>query len=620
MTPPSPTGDLAEAAALHQAGRLAEASAAYQRVLAVKPKSLTAVHGLALIALDLGQPDRALPLLARCLALAPDNGLYRTSLGLALLRKGDAEQAASHLVDAANLLPRAPEPRLYLARALGQLGRWSQAVDVLAGTVEIFPGRADAWAAKGNAERMLLRYDAAEKSLKQALVLVPGDPDVLNNLGVVARAQGRMREAIAHYRAALARAPDRALVHANIGNAWSELGRAAQAEPFLRRAVELEPSSIEFRGNLAAFLTRQGRSTEAVGHFHAILETSPGNADAWTNLGVALLDGGDTIGAERSYRRAIAVAPKNAEAHYNLAWVLLLTGFWEEGWREYEWRWKLPNFSSRKRTFRQPLWNGEPLPEGTLLLHAEQGLGDAIQFVRYAAVVKARCARVVVECPKALVRLFAQAPGVDEVIAADDPLPDFDAQISFMSLARILGTTPKTVPRHAPYLKAPPPAATLPLAGRPRIGLVWAGSPDNKIDSRRSLPAALFAPLVVATDADFVSLQVGPRAGEVADLPTDKMIFTCEGRVADFAETAAIVAQLDLVVGVDTAVMHLAGALDRPCWMLLPTMPDYRWLLDRDDTPWYPSIRLFRQEKNETWEAVITRLTHALTNWQRCRA
>jgi tetratricopeptide (TPR) repeat protein len=618
MTPPTPTPDLEEAGALHRAGRLQDASAAYQRILADHPDTTDALHGLGLIALDLNQPTRALPLLTRCVAVAPDHRLYRTSLGLALLRTGEHEQAAAHLLEAANRSPRDVEPRLLLARALGNLGRWGQARDVLTATVEAFPKRADVWNAKGNAERMLGKHDAAENSFRRALALAPDDADTLNNLGVVLRSREQVEEAIGFYRQALAHAPDRAVIHANLGNALTHLGRTALAETHLRRAAELDPESAEARYNLAVFLTRGERAADAVPHFRAALAADPKNASAWTNMGVALLDTGDTEGAEDSYRRAIALQPGNTEAHYNLAWVLLLTGQWAEGWKEYEWRWALDHFSSRKRIFDQPLWDGQP-HAGTVLLHAEQGLGDAIQFVRYAALVKKFCARVIVECPPSLVRLFRHVAGADQVIAAGSALPAFDAHAPFMSLPRLFGTTPTDAPLTSPYISAPdeaPAHLRLPNNGKRRIGVVWAGSPDNKIDRRRTIPAQWLADIAATVDADFISLQVGPRADEASAFPPDKLVFSCEGRVADFADTATIVNQLDLVLGVDTAVMHLAGAMGKPVWLLIPFMPDYRWLLGRDDTPWYSSMRLFRQEKSGDWPGVMTAVAAALTNWQ----
>jgi tetratricopeptide (TPR) repeat protein len=618
MTPPAPTPDLAEASALYQAGRLGEASRVYQRILAHAPQTVEALHGLGLITMDLGQTDRALPLLGQCAMAAPGNGLYRMSFGLALLRHGRPEQAATEFLAAAKSAPQSAEPRLFLARALGALTRWAQAHDVLIGLSQAFPDRADVWSAKGNAERVLLKPADAEKSLRRALMLAPGDPDTLNNLGVVVRSLGRTEEAIGYYREALVRAPDRALVHANLGNALTELGHTAMAEHHLRRAVALDPASYQGHYNLAAYLTREERPDDAIPHYRTAAQLAPQDASIWTNLGVALLDSGDPRGAEEAYRRAIALQPDNSEAHYNLAWVLLLTGQWPEGWREYEWRWKLDNFSSRRRRFTQPLWDGKPLA-GTLLLHAEQGLGDAIQFVRFAMQAQPLCTRVVVECPRVLKRLFADFLGPDDVIATGESLPAFAAHAPFMSLPHIFGLTLEKLSPGRPYLKAPPVMPDLELpqhTGRKKIGVVWAGSPDNKIDRRRTIPARLFHDLVSTTDADFVSLQVGPRAGEISDLPAEKIVFTCDGRVRDFSETAVIVSQLDLVVGVDTAVMHLAAAMGKPTWMLVPFMPDYRWLLHRPDTQWYPSIQLFRQEKMENWDNVIGRMAKVLTDSQ----
>ena len=225
---------------------------------------------------------------------------------------------------------------------------------------------------------------------------------------------------------------------------------------------------------------------------------------------------------------------------------------------------------------------------------------------------------MIVECDKSLVPLFETLKGADEIIAAGDPLPPFDAHAPFMSLAHIFATTPESTPTHPSYLAAPstiPARLQLPNNKRPRIGLVWAGSPNNKIDRRRTIPAELLAPLIASVDADFVSLQVGARAEEISTLPVDRVIFACNGQLGDFADTAAVIAQLDLVLGVDTAVMHLAGALGKPVWMLLPFMPDYRWLLSRDDTPWYLSMRLFRQAKAGDWITLIANVSAELKHW-----
>jgi hypothetical protein len=280
----------------------------------------------------------------------------------------------------------------------------------------------------------------------------------------------------------------------------------------------------------------------------------------------------------------------------------------------------MPTFSSRRRTFTAPLWDGTRV-DGTLLIHAEQGLGDAIQFVRFANLAAARCKHLVVECPRPLLSVFTQAAKAGliagEVIAIGDPQPHYDAQAPFMTLPRLFETTPASVPSTSHYLVSPPPRPdlTIPSRSRRRIGLVWAGSPFNKMDSQRSLPVDVLLPLLSATDADVVSLQVGPGAEQTALLPRDRLIFTAHDRVKDFADTAAIISQLDLVIGVDTAATHLAAALGKPVWLLLAFAPDYRWLLERTDTPWYPSMRLFRQKKRGDWSHAIADLQTALTIW-----
>lgn len=608
---------LAEALALHSARRFGEAHDTYQRALSVDPREMDAVHGLALIAVDVGRPAEAIPLLARCIALKPDTFLYRMSLGIALLAKGDAEDAAAHLLEVANQAPHLAEPRLHLARALGVLGRWAQAVDVMRDTAVRFPDRPEVWVAKGNAQRGAKRPKMAEQSYRRALELKPLDADILNNIGVVLRASGRTTDALERYREALALDPENGAIHANFGNALSELGQTEEAEIHLRRALALNPSSSDARCALAVFLTATERPQEAIRQFRSVLARAPKNVDAWANLGVATLATGDTAEAERCYRQAIVLDPRHAEAHYNLAWTLLLTGRWAEGWEEYEWRWRMPTFSSRRRDFAEPLWDGSPVFDGALLLHAEQGLGDAIQFVRYALEAKKLCSSVIVECAPSLAALFQDAKLADKVVIAGEPLPPFTAHVPLMSLPRIFATSVGNVPHARAYLPTPvsiAPHLQLPEKKRRlRIGLVWAGSADNKIDQRRSIPAALFAEMLSAVDADFVSLQVGTRANE---LHAEKIVFAADAVVKDFADTAALIAQLDLVVGVDTAVLHLAAAMGKPAWMLLPFMPDYRWLLNRVDSPWYGAIRLFRQASPGDWNAVISRVLNALTDWQ----
>jgi len=606
---------------LHRAGRLAEAAAAYRAVLAEAPNLLAAVHGLGLVAVDLDQTAEGIPLLARCVAAAPDDPAYRCSLGLALLKTGQAEAAAVALLPAANAAPHLLQPRLLLARALGALERWHEANDIMVPLTAAFPRESEAWAWRAHCENRLGDLAASEQSLRRALDGRPEDPELLNNLGVALRGRGQLAEAAETYRRALAHAPDHALSHANLGNVLGAMGDARTAEFHLRRAVILDPGFIDGHYNLGAHLLRQDRPEEAVPHLRHVLATTPDRHDALTNLGVGLVAMNEMKEAETCYRRAIALKPGNAEAHYDLAWLLLLTGRWQEGWREYEWRWEMPSFSSRRRTFTAPLWDGRTLSEGTLLLHAEQGLGDAIQFVRYANLARARCRRLIIECPRPMLSLFQAAATVGllagEIVAIGDPHPAYDAQAPFMTLPRLFASTPDNVPAQIPYLVAPQPAGAfvIPGHGRKRIGLVWAGSPFNKMDAQRSTPAHFLLPLLETAPADFVSLQIGPGAEQTAIFPSDQMVYRAHEHVRDFADTAALISQLDLVIGADTAVLHLAGALGKPAWMALAAAADYRWLQGRQDSPWYPAMRLFRQQNRGDWGSVITALQAALTTW-----
>lgn len=614
MDQPSP--DAAKALALHTAGRLADARALYEKAFAANARDTAAAHGLGLIAVDQGRPAEALPLFARCIALDPKNAVFLTSYGLALLANGQAEDAAGHLLEAANRAPQFADARYHLARALIVLKREGQAFDVLADTVQHFPDRADVWALKGAVARALGRSNDAETSLRRAHGLAPKDADILNNLGAVLRDGGRDEDAAAFYRRALALAPGRAVTHTNLGNTLGALGQLEEAETHLRKAIVLDPDSNTARLGLALLFAANERGGDAIPVLREVLARDPANLDAAVNLGVALLAEGDTATPEAAYRRVLACDPDNAEAHYNLAWVLLLTGRWQEGWEHYEWRWKLKYFSSRIRGFRREAWNGQPFT-GTLLVHAEQGLGDTIQFARLLGEARQRCTRLVFECHPPLAGLLKDLAGVDEVAAAGTST-SFTHHIPLMSLARLFDLTPGTIPLADGYLPVPTKVRTdlrlRPASGRKRVGLVWAGSPDNKIDRRRSMPAKLFAPLFTVPDIDFVSLQVGPKSEEARDLP--EVIFESAGKAADFSDTAAVIAQLDLVIGVDTAVIHLAGAMGKPAWLLIPFMPDYRWLLGRGDTPWYSSIRLFRQQKAGDWAGVMIAVRAALSAWK----
>ncbi|MBM3515744.1 MAG: tetratricopeptide repeat protein, partial [Alphaproteobacteria bacterium] len=513
--------------------------------------------------------------------------------------------------------PAAVEPRRLLADALASAGKLDAAIDVLSQTARDFVGDPEILNRKGSLERSRGDLAAAEASFSAAAALRPNDPEILNNLGVVARARGRTKEAVALYRRALEAGPPTAIVLGNLGNVLDDIGDYDAAELHLRAARDRDPQSVDARYNLAAHLTRRHRPDESVPDLRELVIQAPDRWDAWINLGIAELALNNLAAAESAMRQALAIKPDNPEARYNLAWLLLLTGRWHEGWVAFEARWNLPRFASRRPAIGAPEWDGRPLGEGTLLIYAEQGFGDAIQMIRLTGMARARCGRLVVECPTPLRRLMTRAPNVDAVVANPGEAGAVLAQVAMMSLPRVLAITPDLVPSTAGYLTASPrtEALSLDATGRPRIGIAWAGSPDNRIDAIRTCDAAHFARLLENLDVDIVNLQIGPRAGDYAAAGGRAFSWSCAGNVSDFDDTATVVGQLDLVITVDTAVAHLAGALGKPTWMLLPFSPDYRWMLERADTPWYASVRLFRQRQRGDWNQVFADVARALTTW-----
>nr|WP_247887252.1 tetratricopeptide repeat protein [Azospirillum sp. SYSU D00513] len=361
------------------------------------------------------------------------------------------------------------------------------------------------------------------------------------------------------------------------------------------------------RNNFATALKDWGRPQDAERQFRALLAETPGFLAGHYNLGNLLQHRHRFGEAIACYRRAVALDPDCVDAHWNLGLNLLRAGRFAEGWPEYEWRWRRPGTPVEHRG--APDWDGKPLNGRTLLLVCEQGLGDTLQFLRYVGLSGRLGGTVILRCQAELLRLLQGHPGVDRVLSTREPLPAFDVQASLMSLPRLFGTKLDSIPAETPYL-APPtgPAPSLPEGGF-RVGLVWGSSPT---DPSRSCPLAALRPLSRLPDLRLFSLQKGPHAGDLARTPGAEVIFDLSDRIGDMADTAAFMQQMDLIMTVDTSVAHLAGALGRPVFILLPHLADWRWLLDRDDSPWYPTARLFRQTAPGDWNEVAARVEQAL--------
>ena len=427
--------------------------------------------------------------------------------------------------------------------------------------------------------------------------------------GRVLQDAGRLPQAEASYRRVLQLQPGHARAHNNLGAVLHMQGNLDAALAQYRKALDLDPGQPQANQNYAT-IVRDGDALErAAMGFLRHTQANPRDAVAYTDLGNTWRELGKHKEALDAYDQALRIAPELAEAHFSRSFVRLLLGDYAAGWSDYEWRWRIPTFNAPARRFAQPIWDGRDVPSGVILLHAEQGLGDTLQFARYAPLVAGRCAKVVLECQMELLDLMRVVPGVGEVVAQGAALPAFAAHAPLMSLPHIFGTTLQTIPWSGPYVHADSRAvaqwrvATGADKGL-KVGLVWAGRPQQWDDRKRSIALAMLAPLA-SEGVVFYSLQIGAAAAQAASPPPGMRLIDLTARIRDFGDTAALVSLLDLVITIDTSVAHLAGAMGIPTWILTAHSPDWRYHLQRSDHPWYPSVRLFRQERDGDWSGAI---------------
>jgi tetratricopeptide (TPR) repeat protein len=504
------------------------------------------------------------------------------------------------------------------------------------------------------------RLQEAEQIYRQILAVEPNQAQAWHRLGVVAQQVGRHELALEYIARALTLRPDYAEAQSDLGNSFKEQLRLDASIACYRRALELNPGLVEARYNLGNVLQQQGQLDEAIVQYREALSHRPNYAEAYNNLGNALFEQRKLDEAVACYRRALELKPDFAEAHVNLgnalkcqgkldeafayygravelradyadahlcqSYVMLLRGDFERGWPEHEWRWK--TIYQPAREFPQPLWDGTSLHGQMILLHAEQGLGDTVQFVRYVPLVKERGARVILACQTPLIGLLASCPGVDCLVGEGVIQASFDVHAPLLSLPRIFKTTVDTIPANVPYLKADAALVAqwrekLTAINGLRIGINWQGRGGRGDYRQRDIPLECFASLAQVPGVRLISLQKGPRVG-AADQGVATFELAGEGQpgILDlgdidqtrgaFMDTAAIMMNLDLVITSDTSTPHLAGALGVPVWVALPFAPDWRWLLDRSDSPWYPTMRLFRQKSPGDWKSVFEEIEAAL--------
>ncbi len=596
-----------------------------RRAIALNPNYAEAHYSLGNVLKDKWQLDEAIAAFRRAIALRPNFPDAYSNLGIALAENGQLDEAIAAFQQAIALRPTYAEAHSNLGNALREKGQLDEAIAACRRAIALQPNFAEAHYNLGNALKDIGQLDEAIVAFRQAIALKPNYAEVYSNLGNPLTDKGQLDEAIAAYRRAIALRPNIAEAHSNLGNALREKGQLDEAIAACRQAIVLRPNFAEAYSNLGVALADKGQLDEAIAAYRQAIAFRPNFAEAHGNLGKALKDKGQLDDAIAACRRAIAIKPNFAGAHNNLSLAMLTRGDFQHGWEEHEWRWKCKGFSSRPRDFTQPQWDGRPLEGRTILLHAEQGFGDAIQFIRYVPLVQQRGGKIIVECPAGLQRLFQTMTASCQIVAEGQPLPAFDLQCPLLTLPRVFQTNLANIPETVPYLHADTELSRTwqhRLADQSpavNVGLAWAGSPIHKNDRNRSMKLARLAPLGQIPGARFVSLQKGEAAAEAKSPPANVELVDWTEELNDFADTAALIANLDLVIAVDTAVVHLGGAMAKPVWTLLPFVTDWRWLLEREDSPWYPSMRLFRQSSWGDWDSVITRVVDALSQWIRNR-
>jgi Flp pilus assembly protein TadD len=511
---------------------------------------------------------------------------------------------------------------LSLAIQHHRAGRLDEAIAAYERAIAMEPGSAELHNNLGMALRQRGRFEVAIGHYQKAIALRPDLAEVYNNLGIALRDTGQIDQAISAHRQAVKLKGSLAGAWHNLGIALIQKGQFDEAIDACARAVAIDPNMIDAHVNLGAALVKQKRFDEAIPVLHRTIALSGNLVMPHNNLGKALLEQKKLDEAVAAYRRALEVQADFVDAHWGLALSLLTKGDFANGLPEHEWRFRLPS-TPRLRDFEQPMWTGSDLRGKTILIHAEQGYGDNLQFVRYLPLCVERGARVILECLKPLRRLFDQFEGTAHVVTKRQPLLPFDVHSPVMSLPLAFGTTLDSIPADVPYLHAD--AAMKELwrerlgdHGHLRVGLVWGGR--IRPDPGRSIPLQRLAPLADFEGVKFVSLQMGPPCDQLRQPPPGLTLLDMMDDVQDFADTAALIANLDLVISIDSAVAHLAGAMGKPTWLLLPYLPHWRWLLDRDDSPWYPSMRLFRQTSPGDWPGVAAKVARELRQWAGSKA
>ncbi|WP_136419776.1 tetratricopeptide repeat protein [Herbaspirillum sp. ST 5-3] len=603
---------------LMQHGHQDEAEAYLQRALSLDPTLADAHHALGLILQRRGQPDDSIRHLEMAVEKDPGHAVAHRDLAFSFIQRGLFDNARRTLLTGMARRPDIADLPCFLGNVYNQEGKHGEALAFYRQALSIDPNHLDAHFNSGVALRSLDRHEDALLSFDRILQIKSGHVDAINNRGITLKDLKRPEEALACFDHVLQLKADHVDAIINRGNTLQDMKRYDDALTCYEQALQLKPDYADGWYNCGVALLALKRPDEALANFDRAIHFRPNYAQAYHNRGFALQELKRYDDTLASFAAALRLNPGHPDTRFNEGLCRLLIGDFALGWQQCESRWQSTQLKAAHRKFSQPLWLGEePVNGRTVLLHSEQGLGDTLQFCRYASLLAAQGATVLLEVQPALTSLLGELDGVHMIYAKGETLPAFDYHCPLLSLPLAFKTRLDTIPASVPYLHCDPDRLAmwrtrLGHGPGPRIGLVWSGNPTHQNDHNRSIPLADFS-RIVSCQAQFVCLHKEVRDSDRAFLDQRDDVLFVGDDIDDFADTAALIELMDLVITVDTSVAHLAGGMGKPVWILLPYNPDWRWLLDRSDSPWYPTARLFRQPRPGDWDSVLAALADEIS-------
>jgi tetratricopeptide (TPR) repeat protein len=617
---PIAASDYAQALTLFNEKNFRASANMCRRVIKKTPENVNVINLLAINAHNLKKYKTAAKLYLIANKISPNNPIILNNQGSILRLQGDINGAIAAYQQAITAAPQQMEARFNLARLYEDTAQPMKAIECYEKILLLDSNNIQALLRSGNLLQRLQQERVAIKAYKKILVLQPNNVAALLALAICLQSMELHHEAIGYYQKILALQPDNAQAYVNLGVAYKKIEAYDEAIECYHKALKLSPNIDYIYTNLANALSSANRREEALDYYNKALSLNSNSAEAYNGLGYAQHCLADYHDADINFNKALALNAQHVDAHFNKALNYLIQGNLQAGWEEYEWRMRKPEMAPMINKIPYPLWDGSPLDGRTLIVFAEQGFGDNIQFIRYLPLIEKHGGKVIFSTRPELYRLFEQIPGIDTLTNRGELVADVDCYLPLLSMPRLFNTTLETIPNDVPYLHAyENDIASFKNIFKSKkakinVGMCWTGSPTHKNTQNRSCQVTDFLPLLELNDFRFYSLQ---KTLDAAALPSDLPLIDLSSQLTDFAMTAAAIANLDLVITVDTSVAHLAGAMGKPVWNLLSFSNDWRWMRDRSDSPWYPTMRLYRQPTLNDWDSIFTQVKHDLIRFKK---